>query len=215
MLNDKQLQQAVREELRFDPSFAEADITVEAVAGEVSLTGSVPSYSQKRFALLAAQRVGGVQKVADDIVVRIPGAVTLTDAELTTRACRSLSWDASIPEGVSATVEHGVVTLNGEARNRFEKSAAELTVSRLSGVTGIINRITLQPDRPTSPGFPDEITQALGRFAFDGADMKVTAEGPKVFLNGTVANAHQRAMAEHAAWSAPGVTQVEERLTIN
>jgi osmotically-inducible protein OsmY len=214
-LNNHQLQQAVRDELRFDPSFAEADIKVEAVEGAVSLTGTVPTYSQKRFALRAAQRVGGVQTVADDIVVRIPAEVTATDQDIASCASQSLAWDTSVPEQVKATVDHGVLTLSGAARNHFEKSAAELNVSRLYGVTGIVNRIEVRPAGPPAAGFTGDITKALQRFAFEGADMKVTAEGGKVYLNGTVANAHQRAMAEHAAWSPPGVTQVEERLTIN
>ena len=215
MLNNHQLQQAVRDELSFDPSFADADIKVEASGGAVSLTGYVPSYAQKRFATRAAQRVGGVHKVADDIIVRIPADVTASDQEIATRAAQSLAWDASAPQQVRATVEQGVLTLHGIAQNRFEKAAAELNVSRLYGVTGIVNRIALTPTKPTAEGYPENITKAIERFAFDGADMKVTAEGGKVFLKGTVANAHQRAMAEHAAWSAPGVTHVEQRLTIN
>jgi osmotically-inducible protein OsmY len=116
---------------------------------------------------------------------------------------------------VKATAADGVITLTGEADYRFEKNAAELNVSRLQGVTGISNEIALKPTTPTVPHFPADITKALARMDFDGANMTVTAEGGKVSLNGTVANAHQRELAEHAAWSAPGVTYVDDRLSIN
>jgi osmotically-inducible protein OsmY len=215
MLNDSQLLRAVRDELRFDPSFTDDDIKVDVAAGAVSLSGFVPSYAEKRLAINAAQRIGGVQKVTDDIIVRIPSSVRATDRDIASCASQSLAWDTSVAQQTKATVDKGVVTLSGTARNQFQKHAAELNVSRLYGVTGVVNRVTLQPDTPTLAGFPAEITRALGRFALDGADMKVTAEGGKVFLNGTVANAHQREIAEHAAWSAPGVTEVDERLTIN
>ena len=215
MLNNIQLQEAVRAELRFDPSFPEDDIKVEATGGTVSLTGYVPSYAQKRFATRAAQRVGGVRKVADEIVVRIPPTVRANDHDVASCVAQSLAWDTSVPEQVQATVYKGVVTLTGEAENRFQINAAELNVGRLYGVTGVVNRIALKPFAAPMADFPANITRALDRFALQGADMKVTNEGAKVFLQGTVANVHQRELAEPAAWSGPGVTHVEDRLTIN
>ena len=215
MLSNNQLQQAVRDELSFDPSFADSEIVVTATEGTVSLAGYVPSYAEKRFAGRAAQRVAGVRKFTDDLKVRIPSDITLSDQEITTRAAQSLAWDVSVPSQVKATAADGVVTLTGEADYRFEKAAAELNVARLQGVTGITNEIALKPTTPTAPHFPADITKALDRFAFEGANMTVTAEGGKVLLKGTVANAHQRELAEHAAWSAPGVTQVDDRLSIN
>src|SRR5689334_14449222 len=114
MLDNTQLEQAVRDELRFEPSVDAAAITAAAKLGAVTLSGFVPSYSQRRFAAKAAQRVDGARTVTEDIRVKLPASVKLSDQEIAARANQSLEWDASIPEQVKATVQNGTVTLTGE-----------------------------------------------------------------------------------------------------
>ena len=215
MLNNTQLEQAVRDELRFDPSVDDAGITMEIKDGAVALTGFTPSYSQKRFAAKAAQRVSGVRTVTEDIRVKLPASVTLTDQEIAARANQSLAWDASIPEHVKASVQNGVVTLTGEVPLQFQKAAAKRSISRLYGVTGVANHIALKPTSQPTAGTEANISKALKRLAIEGQNVTVAADQGKVSLKGTVANAHQRKLAEHVAWSEPGVTQVNDSLSIN
>ena len=215
MLNNTQLEQAVRDELRFDPSIDDAGITMEIKDGAVSLTGFAPSYPQKRFAAKAAQRVGGVRTVTDDISVKLPASVKLSDQEIATRANQSLTWDVSIPEHVKATVQNGLVTLSGEVPLQFQKVAAGRNIGRLYGVTGVANHIALKPTSQPTAGTQANISRALKRLAIEGKNVTVIADQGKVSLKGTVPDAYQRRLAEHVAWSEPGVTQVNDSLSIH
>jgi osmotically-inducible protein OsmY len=215
MLNNTELQQAVRDEFAFDPSLAETEITVSAADGAISLTGSVPSYAQKHFAAKAAQRVAGVRKVMDKIEVKLPTAAKVTDADLTTRAHQSLLWSAQVPAEVKVKVQDGAITLMGEVPFRYQKVAAERTLGRLQGVRNIINQISLKPSSAPPQGAEANITKALKRLAVNGEGITVSDDHGKITLNGTVPNTYQRELAEHVAWSQPGVVDVRGNLSIN
>ena len=215
MLNNNQLQEAVRDELKFDPSFTESDIAVSASDGAVSLTGFVPSFSEKRYAARAVERVAGVRNVKDEIRVRLPTGSKLSDSEITTRATQILAWTVTVPPTVKATVHEGMVTLTGETPFGFQRTAAETSIARLDGVIGIDNRITVKPASPLNAATPAFIDKALQRLDFELGGITVTAHDGKVSLKGAVRNAYQRDLAEHVAWSAPGVSQVHQELSIN
>ena len=215
MLNNNQLQQAVRDELRFDPSFADGEIGVTADSGTVPLTGYVPSFAHKRFAERAAKRVAGVRQVTDEILVKLPDDIRPSDEEIAKRASRSLAWDVSVPSQVKATVEQGFITLTGHAEYGFERMAAEHAVGTLRGVMGISNRIALKHASPPETGIAANISKALDRLGYDPTTMSVSTEGRTVTLKGSVPSAYRRELAERTAWSAPGVSEVETHLTIN
>jgi osmotically-inducible protein OsmY len=141
--------------------------------------------------------------------------VKLSDQEIAARANQSLAWDVSIPEHVKATVQDGIVTLTGEVPLQFQKAAADRNISRLYGVTGVTNHIALKPTSQPTAGTEANISKALRRLAIEGGNVTVTADQGKVSLKGTVPNAYQRKLAEHVAWSEPGVTQVNDTLSIN
>ena len=64
----------VEDELIFDPLVDASDITVNNVNGDVTLTGTVPSYPQFLEATDAARRVAGVTAGDNDLqVVLAPG----------------------------------------------------------------------------------------------------------------------------------------------
>jgi osmotically-inducible protein OsmY len=215
MLNNTQLQQAVHDELAFDPSLAESEIAVGAADRTISLTGFVPSYAQKRFAEKAAQRVGGISKVIDKIEVRLPTTARVSDADLTSRAHQTLLWSAQVPAQVKVKVHDAVITLLGEVPLQFQKMAAERTLGRLQGVRNIVNEISLKPSKTPAHGAEANITKALKRLAVNGEGLTVSAEQGRIALSGTVPNAYQRDLAEHVAWSEPGVTDVGGNLSIN
>jgi osmotically-inducible protein OsmY len=215
IMDDLALRALIEEELEFEPSLDAADIGVAVEGGIVTLTGHVKTYAEKVAAERAAQRVRGVRGIAQEIEVRYPGHKMIADDEIATRAVKIIDWDTTIPEGrVRVKVQNGWVTLTGEVEWYFQLTAAEDAVRKLSGITGVSNQIIVRPH--IDPGnVRHRIEQALRRSpAFEGDSIDVEVIGGRVKLRGHVNAWHDRTLAERAAWSAPGVTTVEDHLTV-
>jgi len=213
---DEQIQADVLEELKWDTRVRPNEIGVAVKDGIVTLTGWVDSYLKKMAAEEAAHRVPGVKAVANDIEVRLPGFAERTDTDLAAAVLNALRWDAAIPAGkVDVTVSQGWVTLKGEVEYAFQKRDAERAVRRLSGVKGVSNLITVKPQvLPTD--LKQQIERALVRNAeTDARRITVEVEGGKVILRGTVRSYAEKQAAEDTAWSAPGVTEVDNRIVIS
>src|SRR3989441_2844072 len=213
--SDEEIQRDVLAELKWDPRLQPNEIGVIVKDGIGTLTGSVASYLKKWAAEEAAHRVRGVKAVANDVEVRLPGAGQRTDADIAAAALRALEWDAFVPvDKLDITVSKGWITLKGEVEWQFQKQDAEKVVRRLSGVRGVSNLITIKP-RLSAFELEDKIEQALVRSAeTDAQRITVEVQGSKVILKGTVRSWAERDEAERTAWSAPGVTSVDNRITI-
>lgn len=214
--SDEQIQREVLEELKWDARVQPNEIGVSVKDGVVTLTGWVDSYAKKWAAEQAAHRVRGVVAVANDIEVRLPGSAERTDSDIAAAVTRALEWDAFVPvEKVDVTVSKGWVTLKGEVEWEFQRRAAERAVRRISGVRGVTNLIAVRPQQPSPQDLRKQIEDALVRNAETDAErITVDVDGSKVILKGTVRSWMERETAERVAWSAPGVTAVENRITI-
>ncbi len=211
--SDKSLQQAVLDELKWEPSVNSAHIGVTANNGVVTLTGHVGSYTEKWAAELAAGRVFGVKAIAEELEVRFPLSEKQGDDDIAKRALQVLSWDINVPKDkVKIKVEKGWVTLSGDVDWYYQRSAAEADVRKLHGVIGVSDNIKIKPSVQASVA---QINDALSRNAqIEAKNITVTADGGKVTLSGNVDTWYERGLAEHTAWSAQGVTQVDNRLTV-
>ena len=214
MSDDKQLKQAVLDELQWEPSVNAAHIGVTAKSGVVTLMGHVATFSEKFAAEKATRRVNDVKAVAEEIEVQLPFGVRYGDEEIASAAANRLKWDSSVPvDTIKAKVEKGRVTLTGEVDWHYQQQAAVDDVRSILGVIGVSNDITIKP-RPNTSEIRNNIMVALDRSWFDPASISVTAQGGKVNLTGSVESWYEREEASAAAWAAPGTTSVNNKITV-
>ena len=214
-MSDSSLRQAVIDELQWEPSVNAAHIGVTARDGVVTLTGDVGSYAEKLAAERAAGRVFGVKAVAEELQVRFPLDQKMNDTDIAQKALNVLAWDIEVPKNkVRVKVEKGWVTLEGTVDWYYQRGAAETDVRKLQGVIGVVNNIAIKPSVQASD-VRDKIKAALKRNAQIEADnITVTTDGGKVTLTGTVNTWGEDNIVVDTAWSAPGVTEVVDKLAI-
>lgn len=215
MKTDTQLRQEIQLELSWDPAVKSTDIGVIVKDGVVTLTGDLTSYAEKHAVEHAVQRVHGVKAVAVEMHVHLVPSLERSDADIALAARRALDWSVLVPDGhVQITVENGWLTLTGEVTWAYEREAAERCVRDLIGVVHVNNLITVKPSVRIE-GVEQGIHDALARQAErDAKHIQIVVNGSFVTLRGKVHSLAERAAAQGAALSAPGVTAVVNELTV-
>ncbi len=213
---DSDIRRDVEDELRWDPDIDATDIAVAVHNGVVALTGFVRSYSQRTQAERDAKRVAGVVGVANDIEVRLPVIDQRPDPDIVRDAVSALKSELPYSsENIQVIAKDGKITLEGAVEWNYARERAESAVKRIRGVKGVTNSITLKP-KVAPHEIRRKIEDAFRRSAeIDASRVTVEANGSEVILRGTVKSWAEREEAERAAWAAPGVTKVDNRVTIS
>jgi osmotically-inducible protein OsmY len=216
MTSDSDIKRDVEDELRWDPDIDATDIAVTVKNGVVSLTGFARSFSQKFEAERAAKRVAGVVGLANDIEVRLPAVDERPDPEIARDAVAALKNQLPLSgQNITATVKNGWVTLEGEVEWNYQRERAESAVRWMKGVHGVTNLIQVKP-RVAPADVKRKIEEAFRRSAeVDAKRVAVEVHDGEVVLKGTVRSWAERQEAERAAWAAPGVKKVDDRITIS
>jgi osmotically-inducible protein OsmY len=215
MKTDNEIRRDIQTELEFDPCIDERGIGVVVHNGVVSLIGEVGQYCDRWNAEDIAKRVAGVRAIANELVVKIPFVGLRSDADIAEAAANALRWNAATGTAdLKPIVKDGWVTLTGEVSWGYKKAAAENAVRHLLGVKGVSNEIQVRT-QVAAVDVKEKIEDAFRRHALlDASEIRVSVDRATVILQGQVHSWQERDDAARAAWAAPGVMHVENRLTI-
>jgi len=217
MRTDPEIERDVKEELEWDQAVNSKNLTVKVNNGVVILSGTLNSYPKKIAAGKATARVRGVTDVINEVEIRFSGELERSDDEIEEVVFNALKWNSAIPgQKISAVVKNGWVTLTGDVALQHEKEMAEKLAGSLAGVKGIHNLIYIVSKAVSLNDVRDKITAALNRNVnVNGDKINIIVSGQKVTLTGNVRTFLEKQRAEAAAWSAPGVNMVENKLEVS
>jgi len=213
---DYDLTTDVSDELFWDPKLDSEAIGVSAEGGKITLRGTVGNLREKREAKKAAQRVFGVTSVDNQLKVRLMNDERRADAELRGDVLQALMLDSLVPATVDAKVDDGFVTLTGSADYQYQRDEAEFVASNIVGALDVFDEIELNYPTPDAGDVQESIKKAFKRnAAIDANDLTISTHNGTVTIDGIVGSWAEHDEALDAAWAAPGVTTVDDRMTVS
>jgi osmotically-inducible protein OsmY len=217
MRTDAEIKNDVKAEINWDSRLTGSNIDVEVTMGHATLIGTVNSYMKMVDAERAARRVPGVNSVSNDLNVKIPESFQRSDKDIERAVRDTITWNSSINEkDLKISVKDGWLTLEGTTDWEFQRSKARSLAQDILGVKGITNLIKVKSSFPMPSDVKDRIKQALKRNHYlNGNDINVNIDKGKAILRGQVRTLAEKSAVETAAWSAPGITEVQNDLTVD
>jgi len=214
-MSNEELRKNVTDELFWDPKVDSSSIAVGSDGGAVTLRGTVGSFREKRAAKKAAERVYGVTGVDNELSVRLMTDDTRSDADVRGDVLQALMLDTLVPKTIDAKVNDGEVTVTGEAEFAFQRDEALDVAGNIRGVINVWDEVAIVGPPPVAGDVKDAISKAFARSAkLDGNALTVETSNGTVTVKGTVQSWAEHDEAIDAAWAAPGVRNVHDRIVV-
>ncbi len=216
MPGDEELRQTVMAELTQDSRVEARHLAVTAVLGDVTLTGTVDTFTQRQIAEADARDVVGVAWVTNDLLV---GPARRSDSDIRADILGSIVMDNALwNQGITVRVHNGIVTLSGTVNREYDRLQATMVAGRIRGVKDVVNNLTVNWDRGYGDGaLMSKIVDRMNSdfvLASVKDKIKVTVDQGRVALTGTVDNWGERREADRVASETPGVRSIDNRLEV-
>lgn len=209
---DPHYQHEVVTELRCDPRISIADLRVSVYRGVVSLWGNVANLPEKLTAEQIVKELPFTKEVINEIKVEIPFDEKLSDSEIKKAIGLTLLWNHQVPRNLEFLVEDSWVTLTGDVGWLFQRKAAFTVISAILGIKGITNSIKITTIARSNE-IKNRIEKAIRNSSSnDPKTIQIHVEESLVTMTGYVRTYSDIEKARRAAWSAPGILIVENRL---
>jgi len=215
-LSDKNLLDAVEQELSADPEVSAQHISVIVHDGAVALGGHVRTHHEKHAAVRAVERVDAVRALADDIEVREPSLHERADDEIAQEIAHVRARRVENADSVAVQVSEGRVLLRGSVDSESLRDSIESTARQITGVQAVSDLIEVKTDaESTVADVERRVQEAIAQVGDPHThSVRVALEDGVVRLSGQLASLSALESAVHAAEAAPGVTSVESEIVV-
>jgi len=214
MKTNEELQRDVQNAIKWEPQLHAAEIGVTAKDGVVTLMGTVDAYYKKIEAENAAKNVDGVKAVVEEIEIKY-SSNTKSDEDIAKDVLKALIDNWTVPqEKIQVKVEKGWVTLEGEVSWNYQKEAATKSISHLTGVKGVTNRVKIKSEVENEIEKKNIIRALANNWSLHSENILVRVDGTKVMLTGAVSSLYQKDLAEKIVWKTPGIWSVDNQLVV-
>lgn len=199
-LSPSEVQELLERELQHDGIVDSSHIDAEVSEGVATLSGSVPSLGDKERAARIAGTVKGIAAVVNRL--RVDPNDHREDQEILRDVREAVLVDPVADSyELDLDVQGSVVVLRGSVDSWAERDLCERVVSRIRGVTGVSNELSVTHIDPRSP---EELRKEVaGRLRWDvyvdDGLIKTEIEDKSIRLVGLVGSTAEKQRAVHLA----------------
>lgn len=217
-LTDEEIEKQVHAQLQWDSRLANEGVLIKVDDNDVTLSGTVPTYTDRVLAEENAKLVYGVHHVDNRLIVSLPGGTRIpTDAELQANIESIFKWSTHLQdEDIDISVRDRHVVLSGSVSEYWKRPRATQLASEIQGVREITNEIAIVPtEQPADEATAEDIMDALARDArIDVESVDVKVKDGHVTLFGKLDSMEDYRVVDNIARFTFGVVDVDNLMTI-